>query len=103
MTPSPDPSPPLGLANEVSFSRTRTRASQGSGTEVNIFIHFLCLGWHEWQGKRNMSTDSSYSFSLTTFSRTGKLIQIEHALSAAQQGKASLGIRGESPREVSSV
>lgn len=50
-----------------------------------------------------MSTDSSYSFSLTTFSRTGKLIQIEHALSAAQQGKASLGIRGESPREVSSV
>lgn len=48
-----------------------------------------------------MSTDSSYSFSLTTFSRTGKLIQIEHALSAAQQGKASLGIRGESTCMVS--
>jgi len=41
-----------------------------------------------------MSGDSAYSFSLTTFSRTGKLLQIEYALSAAQQGKTSLGIRG---------
>ncbi|EWM26547.1 proteasome subunit alpha type 2 [Nannochloropsis gaditana] len=40
-----------------------------------------------------MSGDSAYSFSLTTFSRTGKLLQIEYALSAAQQGKTSLGIR----------
>ena len=38
--------------------------------------------------------DAAYSFSLTTFSRTGKLLQIEYALSAAQQGKTSLGIRG---------
>jgi 20S proteasome subunit alpha 2 len=41
-----------------------------------------------------MSGDAAYSFSLTTFSRTGKLLQIEYALSAAQQGKTSLGIRG---------
>lgn len=39
--------------------------------------------------------DSAYSFSLTTFSRTGKLLQIEHALMAVQQGKTSLGIKGE--------
>lgn len=38
--------------------------------------------------------DAAYSFSLTTFSRTGKLLQIEYALNAAQQGKTSLGIRG---------
>lgn len=42
--------------------------------------------------------DSAYSFSLTTFSRTGKLLQIEYALMAVQQGKTSLGIKGE--REV---
>jgi 20S proteasome subunit alpha 2 len=34
-----------------------------------------------------------YQFSLTTFSRTGKLTQIEHALNAVQQGKLALGIR----------
>jgi hypothetical protein len=39
--------------------------------------------------------DAAYSFSLTTFSRTGKLLQIEYALAAAQQGKTSLGIRGK--------
>lgn len=39
--------------------------------------------------------DSAYSFSLTTFSRTGKLLQIEYALMAVQQGKTSLGIKGE--------
>ncbi|KAG5179913.1 20S proteasome subunit alpha 2 [Tribonema minus] len=37
--------------------------------------------------------DSAYSFSLTTFSRTGKLLQIEYALNAVQQGKTSLGIK----------
>jgi 20S proteasome subunit alpha 2 len=36
--------------------------------------------------------DSAYSFSLTTFSRTGKLLQIEYALNAVANGKTSLGI-----------
>lgn len=35
----------------------------------------------------------SYSFSLTTFSPTGKLMQIEYALNAVSKGKTSLGIR----------
>jgi 20S proteasome subunit alpha 2 len=34
-----------------------------------------------------------YSFSLTTFSPSGKLIQIEHALAAVSQGVTSVGIR----------
>lgn len=42
--------------------------------------------------------DSAYSFSLTTFSRTGKLLQIEYALMAVQQGKTSLGIKGKRAR-----
>ncbi len=35
-----------------------------------------------------------YSFSLTTFSPTGKLVQIEYALQAVSAGKTSLGIKG---------
>lgn len=37
--------------------------------------------------------ESGYSFSLTTFSPSGKLLQLEHALKAVQQGKTSLGIQ----------
>ena len=38
--------------------------------------------------------EAGYSFSLTTFSPSGKLLQIEHALKAVQGGKTSLGIQG---------
>ncbi|KAI9621130.1 hypothetical protein H4Q26_013328 [Puccinia striiformis f. sp. tritici PST-130] len=38
----------------------------------------------------------SYSFSLTTFSPSGKLVQIEHALAAVGQGTSSLGIKDDS-------
>ena len=37
--------------------------------------------------------DGAYSFSLTTFSPSGKLGQIEHALAAVASGKPALGIR----------
>ena len=37
---------------------------------------------------------SRYSFSLTTFSPSGKLVQIEHALAAVNQGATSVGIKG---------
>ena len=40
-----------------------------------------------------------YSFSLTTFSPTGKLVQIEYALQAVSAGKTSLGIKGTRSRE----
>ena len=33
------------------------------------------------------------NFSLTTFNKTGKLMQIEYALNRVQQGKMSLGIK----------
>ncbi|KAK6602650.1 proteasome A-type and B-type [Botrytis cinerea] len=36
-----------------------------------------------------------YSFSLTTFSPSGKLVQIEYALNAVNQGVTSLGIKEE--------
>ncbi len=36
---------------------------------------------------------SSYSFSLTTFSPSGKLGQIEHALAAVSSGKPAIGIK----------
>ena len=37
--------------------------------------------------------EAGYSFSLTTFSPSGKLLQIEHAFKAVQSGKSSLGIQ----------
>jgi len=37
--------------------------------------------------------EGEYSFSLTTFSKSGKLIQIEHALAAVESGKPALGIK----------
>eukprot|EP00744_Colponema_vietnamica_P001191 GILI01001998.1.p1 GENE.GILI01001998.1~~GILI01001998.1.p1 ORF type:complete len:259 (+),score=70.95 GILI01001998.1:72-779(+) len=37
--------------------------------------------------------ESAYSFSLTTFSPSGKLGQIEHALNAVAAGKTALGIK----------
>jgi 20S proteasome subunit alpha 2 len=39
-------------------------------------------------------SESSYSYSLTTFSPSGKLIQIEHALEAVNKGNSTLGIKG---------
>ena len=39
--------------------------------------------------------DSAYSFSLTTFNPSGKLLQIEYALNAINNsGKIALGIKG---------
>ncbi|CAO1628767.1 unnamed protein product [Jaminaea pallidilutea] len=37
--------------------------------------------------------ESAYSFSLTTFSPSGKLVQIEHALAAVNAGATCLGIK----------
>mmetsp|Transcript_42234 Transcript_42234/g.92035 ORF Transcript_42234/g.92035 Transcript_42234/m.92035 type:complete len:236 (+) Transcript_42234:102-809(+) len=39
--------------------------------------------------------DSEYSFSLTTFSPSGKLVQIEYALNAVAQGRPALGIKAK--------
>jgi len=42
--------------------------------------------------------DSRYSFSLTTFSPSGKLVQIEYALNAVNAGATALGIKGTDTR-----
>jgi len=39
--------------------------------------------------------ESDYSFSLTTFSPSGKLVQIEYALQAVSEGATSLGIKAK--------
>lgn len=43
-------------------------------------------------------SEGAYSFSLTTFSPSGKLVQIEYALNAVAAGSTSLGIRGARTR-----
>merc|ERR1712137_1013979 len=47
--------------------------------------------------------DSSYSFSLTTFSPSGKLVQIEYALNAVQGGGTSLGIKAKNGVVIATV
>lgn len=42
-----------------------------------------------------MAADGEYSFSLTTFSPSGKLVQIEYALNRVQQGAPALGIKAK--------
>lgn len=39
--------------------------------------------------------ESDYSFSLTTFSPSGRLVQIEYALQAVTAGATALGIKGK--------
>ena len=39
--------------------------------------------------------ESAYSFSLTTFSPSGKLVQIEYALNAVASGSTSLGVKAK--------
>jgi hypothetical protein len=50
--------------------------------------------------------EERYSFSLTTFSPSGKLVQIEYALNAVAQGSTSVGIKGkfrDMPNETSPI
>ena len=45
-------------------------------------------------GLRVKMAERGYSFSLTTFSPSGKLVQIEYALAAVAGGAPSVGIKG---------
>lgn len=60
-----------------------------------LFVHMLiehrvCMAWSVCI---NFACLLQYSFSLTTFSPSGKLVQIEYALNAVAAGATSLGIR----------
>ena len=59
--------------------------------ENRLLLRRICV-FSEHQSSRTMG-EASYSFSLTTFSPSGKLMQIEYALNAVAKGKTSLGIR----------
>ncbi|CAI7999585.1 Proteasome subunit alpha type-2 [Geodia barretti] len=43
-----------------------------------------------------------YSFSLTTFSPSGKLVQIEYALQAVAAGAPAVGIKGKATQHLHS-
>merc|ERR1712159_526799 len=45
------------------------------------------------KASRGQMGESAYSFSLTTFSPSGKLVQIEYAINAVQQRPTALGIK----------
>ena len=45
--------------------------------------------------RATLTMSEAYSFSLTTFSPSGKLMQIEYALNAVKNGQPSVGLRGK--------
>lgn len=66
---------PLAIALQVSAAQTKCT---GSGTSHDPTI---------------APVSAQYNFSLTTFSPSGKLVQIEYALAAVNAGATSLGIK----------
>ena len=55
----------------------------------------------KWQSDKVHVYSTSYS--LTVFSPSGKLVQIEHALAAVAQGTTSLGIKGTQTRPIQPI
>ncbi|KAK2458019.1 proteasome subunit alpha type-4 [Trifolium repens] len=75
-----------GQAGDVSKRDIEVGQSKET-TLACIFLIVCCYC------ERFIMGDSQYSFSLTTFSPSGKLVQIEHALTAVGSGQTSLGIK----------
>lgn len=60
---------------------------------INIF-EFQATAHHDKGTSSKKMSEGRYAFSLTTFSPSGKLVQIEHALTAVSAGVTAIGIKG---------
>ncbi|CAJ1958135.1 unnamed protein product [Sphenostylis stenocarpa] len=77
-------------------SQLIARTLESNVITLSDLSHFLSLSLSLSLSQilaRFIMGDSQYSFSLTTFSPSGKLVQIEHALTAVGSGQTSLGIK----------
>jgi len=73
-------------ANSSEQSKINQRKSSSVALVSSIIFAFFDSFVQTKMGDMN--------FSLTTFNKTGKLMQIEYALARVQQGKMALGIKG---------
>ncbi|GMH62129.1 hypothetical protein TrRE_jg5827, partial [Triparma retinervis] len=104
-TPSIQPGSYDGIPDVLALREILANAR--GKAEAEDYLKGLNRTWSMWVGIGDYVTqsfdlvgykqdsavgDSAYSFSLTTFSRTGKLLQIEYALNAVSNGRLSLGI-----------
>ncbi len=91
---------PLLIAYPIYY---RAKTLHTSPLEHFASPRFEVYGLRLWEGilkkacRLDIMGDSAYSFSLTTFSPSGKLLQIEYALARVAEGKTALGIVGKSP------
>ena len=60
---------------------------------VQTAAHTGAISWVDVE--HELTCNHHHSYSLTVFSPSGKLVQIEHALAAVNQGTTSLGIKGK--------
>lgn len=86
---------PAACASLDRLPRLSSSVSVLSLTSSTIAVSALSQYIAFCQCKMASGGGGAYSFSLTTFSPSGKLVQIEHALAAVGQGTTSLGIKGK--------
>lgn len=75
------------------FEHVKFFATNDSRLFLMIFSFCYYLFTSNFSNLRRKMGDH-YGFSLTTFSPSGKLMQIEYALNAVRNGQPSVGLRG---------
>lgn len=76
--------------------RARERARSRAGRDCRLAsASAACTIRPAHSESARAMADSRYNFSLTTFDKSGRLGQIDHALKAVENGDTTLGIRGE--------
>ena len=87
--------PPSSFLHSSRCERSKKKREKAE-TERHPFLHhiFFFFSLTQTTPPKNKQTNhkTQYSFSLTTFSPSGKLVQIEYALNAVASGATSLGL-----------
>ncbi|KAK3215315.1 hypothetical protein GRF29_19g2884871 [Pseudopithomyces chartarum] len=86
---------PRRRVGQAAWSSDNTQPTSRRHHPLHHCLSVAVLYSHSWLSSVAAASKMAdrYSFSLTTFSPSGKLVQIEYALNAVNQGVTSLGIK----------